>query len=353
MKVYNSLLVLLCTIFVSLLTACGNDDESLATELQGTWIGCHAYNNPVGGLKKNYLYITFKDGKTGDITYEGVSSYAYGVFTYRVSGNTIKCSGAWASTNDGEASEFTLTLEIQGDRLIPIDKFTAFILTRDGSVITDGDGNEAIDYSNLIVGVWLSSNQVVEFDYSTYTIYNMSSSTSYSTKETGSYSYDYITKKLKVGSVFYDVVTVNENSLSLRNSSGNTLNFRRGSIDDIPKEVNIRDLLISAMGWSTSNGSDFFGFFDNGVTTYIKQSDSNRNDCLSARGSYSVQGNKVTCYYDDISWERGKYPEYANIFPGWKYGGTKTKIYYIYENSSDVIKIVDSEDGKEYIVEKL
>lgn len=58
---------------------------------------------------------------------------------------------------------------------------------------------------------------------------------------------------------------------------------------------------------------------------------------------------KATCYYTDVSWEGGKYPEYRNIFKGWTYGQSRTKVYEVSEYYGQ-LKLIDKEDGYEYLL---
>lgn len=96
-----------------------------------------------------------------------------------------------------------------------------------------------------------------------------------------------------------------------------------------------------------------FRILENGRTIFIWTSNVQVGSwglaTLAAQGTYSVQGNKVTCYYTDVSWEGGKYPEYRNIFKGWTYGQSRTKVYEVSEYYGQ-LKLIDKEDGYEYLL---
>lgn len=340
------------------LTSCSDDDEGGSGDISGivgNWTGVMAYNNPVSGVKKNYLYLTFSDDYTGELEYEAQTSYAYALFTYSVSGGKIHCRGAWANTDEDVDANFTMTLDIHGDRLIPLDRYNIFILTRDGSVMTDGNGNEIEDGAAIIEGVWLGDKCVLDIYNDEYTLYTLPSSSSdtYSDKETGNYSYNNVTRKMWLGTNIYTVETLNEGTMVLLSSSNKRFTFRRGSDSDIPREANIRGFLTSAFYWHTSGDKYNFSFFNNGETTFFWNSDIRVGSwglaTLAPRGTYTVQGNKVTCYYTDVSWDGGQYPEYKNIFKGWTYGQSRTKVYEVSEYYGQ-LKIIDKEDGYEYLL---
>lgn len=87
------------------------------------------------------MYLTLNSDHTGSFEYESPVSYSTAYFRWSVSGNKITCKGAYANTYGDVDADFTISFEIRGDRLYPLDRFTEFILTQDGSVITDGNGN--------------------------------------------------------------------------------------------------------------------------------------------------------------------------------------------------------------------
>ena len=135
----------LCAVTMALCLSCGSDDETLRDDLLGTWYGIFKYKNPVSGTKYHYLDITLNENKTGEFSYERANDISVGHFTYTVSDSRIKCNGV-SINSDGDVEDLYLELKIDGNRLIPQNKFTHFILTKDGSVVTDSSGSS--DNSN-------------------------------------------------------------------------------------------------------------------------------------------------------------------------------------------------------------
>ncbi len=141
----------LLSIIISIpIISCSSDDDGNGFDTNsiiGSWYGTRTYYNPVGGTKYQYLTVEFMANGMGNSTYEIPASSTYASFTYSVNGNIIQCQGFCASTSDDEveAEKFNLTLKIKGDRLLPQGRYAHFILTRDGSVMTNGDGNEVTD----------------------------------------------------------------------------------------------------------------------------------------------------------------------------------------------------------------
>lgn len=338
------------------IAACSDDaDEPTLNNLVGDWSGTSVYHNPVSGMKYRYLNISFEANGTGDFQYEAPTSLTVGYFTYSVKNNEVRCTGARAYSDGDVDEDFSMTLRIEGDRLIPLDKYDNFILTRDGSVTTDSNGNELIDHSEDIEGVWLNQGEVLVLEYGRYTLYQVASDTGYSSKSSGEYTYDYISKRFVLGITTYDVVFVNEKSMRLKNAAtGNIIDLKRGSQSDVPQEANIAEMIINHH-WCSKDNKYTFGFFSNGnATHYIEQSDirvgSWGKAVLSAKGTFSMDGNKVICRYTDIYWEGGKYSDYKNIFPGWTYEGTRTKTYYVSEYYDEGVKLVDADGGKEIVL---
>lgn len=136
---FDSVIVFMVLI---LFGGCNKEDNNDISMVEGKWYGIRSYYNPVGGTKYQYLTITFNANKTGELEYESPVSYAISYFTYSIKGNKIYCYGVKADTYEDNAYEYTLELEIVGDRLYPKTQYQYFILTKDGSVVTDGDGNE-------------------------------------------------------------------------------------------------------------------------------------------------------------------------------------------------------------------
>lgn len=154
------LLMLLVTLG-GLCTSCTSDDDDISnsnSNIVGKWYGTRTYYNPVGGTKYIYITITFNSNGSGELEYEAPTSFSNANFFYKVRGNRIECEGVRVYS-DGEIDyDFKMTLEIEGDRLIPIDNYSNFILTKDNSVITDLSGNEIADQSQQLYQIWVEEN---------------------------------------------------------------------------------------------------------------------------------------------------------------------------------------------------
>lgn len=157
--------LILYAIFTTVLVSCGDDDESLMSNIVGNWSGTVAYYNPVGGAKYQYLSVDFYENGTGKLEYEAPQSMSLGYFSYSVTRNKVSVQGGWGSSYGDVDSDFYLTFNIEGDRLIPVEKYTNFILTRDGSVMTNTKGQE-VPSPDSIEGVWVENDgySVIRFN---------------------------------------------------------------------------------------------------------------------------------------------------------------------------------------------
>lgn len=145
MRKLNFLLILLAICGI-ILPSCSKDDEpGKGLDIIGSWYGTRSYYNPVGGTKYQYLTISFDYDGTGTVEYDTPVGYSVGKFQYKVKGHTINCTGVYINHYDELEEDFSMSLNLEGDRLIPQDRFDWFILTRDNSVMTDGNGNEIIN----------------------------------------------------------------------------------------------------------------------------------------------------------------------------------------------------------------
>ena len=128
-------------------TTCGDKDkegEELLNSVQGTWKGVRTDINPVSGRKYVYLSVHFSQDMTGYLEYETPTGNSEAFFSYSISGNTINCSGVYFYSDGDYNDNYSINFKAEGDRLIT-DSNGGFILTRDGSVIVDSDGNEVTD----------------------------------------------------------------------------------------------------------------------------------------------------------------------------------------------------------------
>ena len=357
----NTLIITLLSlllIFTSFtFSSCSDNSEPSYSsfEITGTWTGTRAYYNPAAGYKYQYLYVTFNSDGTGKIEYEAPNSYSIGYFTYSIAGNRISCLGARGISTGDIDPDFRMEMEIRGDRIIPLDKYTVFILTKDGSVITDGDGNEVIDQSGLIYGVWINRDgmSVVEFlDNGVYTEYvlDASGSNSYTSVNYGEYSYDAVRKCIDINYSCFDIIDLTADYMVLESLSGNVFYYDRGSVADIPTSLNTAGALAGNV-WSTKNGQYSFAFHTDGTVVYFEVSDRNYGSyghiSLRATGLYSVSGENLVCKFTDVSWHlSGTYP---NAFPGWTADAPVTKNYRIIVVPGSSLTVTDSEGKTMYM----
>lgn len=280
MKLLNRIwmvMTVLC-LAVCLYGCSDDDDEYIPSDLVGNWSGTHSYYNPVGGTKYQYLYIDFYSDGTGMLEYEAPTSYSCAYFEYGVSGNSVVCNGAYASTSGDMSERFNLTLVRSGDTLIPQGQFSLFILTRDGSITTDGNGN--------IVG----SGNVEDND----------DDDEPDTPGNPSKSYFDILTSSNIG--WWD----SKNNLFLFSTDGRVVHYEMSS---------------------KKYGS--YGYLT-----------------LDARGRFSLSGRKITCTFDDVSWEFMDGTA-KNEFTGWHGGVTNVKIYTI-ESISDYSLTLKDEQGRNW-----
>lgn len=351
------LFISLCTTIS--LTSCSNEDTDLSnTDIVGTWYGTRAYNNPVSGTKYQYITILFGKDGTGTLEYESPVSYSFAKFTYSVKKNIITCNGVYANTYGDTDSKFTMKLRIDGNRLIPLDMYDLFILTKDNSVITDGDGNELIDDSVLLYGVWLhSSGEVVlVLDQSSFTEYTLMSASSniYSNMSEGSFSYNILNKYVLVNGYRYDICLLSETALQLKSEKNVILNYIRGNISDIPtngeNSNDYRSILENALfGWSDKNNNLTISFYDSNKIMYIEKSSKPLGSWgyvyLEAKGTYSLSEKTIECTFTDVTWQGGN-SSAKDYFPGWTYMETCRKDFTILNLNVDRMTL--SQDGKTY-----
>ena len=339
-------------------SACSDDvgSEENTDFICGTWYGVRSYYNPVSGTKFQYLTITFNSDKIGEMDYETPSGYTAYYFAYSISDNIITCEGAKADTDGDVDDNFVLKLKIEGDRLIPINRYTAFILTRDGSVETDGDGNEIIDQSDLLIRDWIRADglSILSMNNSTnFTEYLLSApnSNKYYYYENMNYSYDKRYKKIIFGNTTYEILQLDSDKLCIKNSAQSVvIEFRSATKNDIPTIHDVNTLLYQSFYWNNNETRDHFTFKEDGTVVYMKNSNVNIGSwgpaTLVADGTYIVNGNNILCNFKTVDWEGGYLDEYKNIFFGWTYNESCTKTYYIEYNGGNEIIITDSNNRR-------
>lgn len=330
------------------LSSCSSDeDEPQIQNIVGSWIGVYTYNNPVSGLKETYLYMDFYADGSGKLEYESSVNYAVAYFTYQISGSTISCTGVIGSTaDDSDVTDFSLTLRIEGDRIRPVERYSNFILTRDGSITTTGEGEIVEDKTTDLCGVWVKNDKgsiMVLSSNDTYQEYVLDppGSNNYSTMYTGSYYYNSVRKKLNINGTEFSIIQLDASHLIIQSeSSYKQYAYTKGTSADIPKQVNILGALLDGLLWSTSDSKCSFAFARNGSVQYFEQGrkvGSYGIVSLVASGTFSINGNVMTCYYSDVSWEYSS--SYPNMFPGWTAGKGVTKTYTVKISDSCLIVI--------------
>jgi len=322
-----------------LLCGCSSDEPSNHDDLVGSWCGIRYYYNPASGTKYQYLRLTLEADGTGSLEYEAPSSYSVGNFTWSVDNGYVICRGIYAGSEYVDEN-YSLRLRIDGDRLYPEGHFDVFILTKDGSVMTDGNGNEigsADDLADLLMNTWVTTDGLVvttfyyDGSYEEYVLSSKKSST-YTSVTEGYYEYTPLTKQLLINSSIWEVQELTVQTLKIKNGN-KTISYNMGSKSDIPTSADITSFLSSAkMGWSDKNNKYCFLFTSDGSVYYIENSGKKYGSygiiSLSAKGGYSLNGDKLTCYFNDVFWEYGSAGT-KDYFPDWTNGQSCIKTYTI------------------------
>lgn len=349
------LLIILLTV-----SACTGDEPDYE-DLSGTWYGTRLYINN-GAVKYQYITLTLNQDKTGSMEYESPASFSAARFTWKISGDRLICDGAYADTYGDVTGNYNLECRIEKDRLYPVGQFSSFILTKDNSVMTDGEGNEiasAEDQASMLQNVWVLTDKTVVVEFfpgGSYDEYFLSypGADIYTKYSTGEYRFSPMAKTLTVGSTQWNVETLDSENLVLRNGT-NTLSYTIGSRNDIPSTVDLKSYLASTSGWSDSKSKYFFSFSTDGMVSFIEDSGRRYGSygriSLIARGTYSVSGSTVTCYFSDVHWEYGSTGT-SNWFPGWVCNQSCTKRYIVEVTQSSSIKVTFP-DSKIVYLDKL
>lgn len=335
-----------------LCTSCTSDDDDLSSsQIVGTWYGTRSYYNPVGGTKYQYLTMTFNASGRGYLEYEAPNSFSAASFDYEVHGSKIVCEGV-RGYDEGEIEyDFTMTLEIEDDRLIPLDKYSNFILTKDNSVVIDESGSELIDQSQQLQQIWVEEkgNEVIILkNNGKYEEYILSApfSTTYTRNYSGYYSYDSIKQTITFGKATWSIKALDDYNLVI-SQGDTTLRYKKGDFSDIPNDFNLKGYLTSGRVWDS--GKHTFVFYDDGFVQYSLSSDvfigSYGRSILSAKGKFIVSGNTIICDYENVRWDGSEYSEYQNLFPGWVANKPCSREYEV-KVVSDKILHITMPDGK-------
>ncbi len=343
-----------------LIDSCEVESSDADYDIVGAWYGIHSYYNPVGGTKFQYLTIEFRDDYTGNLSYESPVSYSAAFFRYSISNGIITCKGSSANTYGDITEDFSLTLRIDDDRLLPQNKYTNFILTRDGSVETDGYGEEIIDKSELLERIWIASAGDAILDLRNDGIFEeyileSPHSKKYVSVNTGKYTYDPRYERITFNTVVYDIIVLNENNMTVRNDN-KTITYYVGSQNDLPSQVDMNGMLLENRLWASDNSKYYFTFWMEGESYKVSYTENSTivvgsygQAYLSARGTYKLSGDKLQCNYTNVYWPGGELSKYADIFPGWSYATQCIKTYTISYNKDNSITVIDESGCKMYL----
>lgn len=355
-RLRDCLSLLISILSLILLDSCNGSDDISDNDIIGTWYGTHTHYNPASGTKYSYLTVRFESSGVGELEYDAPTSYSCAKFTYSISGDMISCSGAWASTTGDLTESFSIQFQISGDRLIPQSRYTQFILTRDDSVLTTGQGQEVVDHSDLLKQVWKERSgwTILVIDDNECTEYVLSSenASTYSNVNSYSYYYDPARKYINIEGNAFDVQFLDEEMMQLkRQSDGEVLIYDVGNRQDIPlqngkgnaSDATWKSILESSGFWYLTNKDGYFKFgrkqndgsWDNSII-YVKNL--RISDYLDAKGTYYISSGKIYADYTDIYWDR--YAS-ADLYPGWERGGRKQVIYTIISCTNEQAVISD------------
>ena len=355
-------MMLIAVILTVVTSSCSDsDDITDKSALVGNWYGTRCYVNN-GTVKYQYFTLTLNSDNTGSMEYEAPSSLSLARFTWSVKGGKLICKGAYGNSDGDMSGNYTLECNIEKDRLRPIGQFSIFILTKDNSIMTDSNGNEiasAEDQLYTLQNVWVATDKtsVIKFyPGSIYDEYILSSDGStYTEFNVGNYHFAPLNKTLTIDTSLWEVVTINNQSLVLKNGS-RTLSYRMGTRDDIPTKSDLKTVLSSAFGWSDENSKYFFRFSSDGTVAYIEDSGrrygSYGDISLIAEGKYRVSGSTVTCTFTSVNWEYGS-TSTASWFPGWVWGQSCTKKYLIEVTPAGSIKVTFLDSSKVVYLDKV
>lgn len=223
------------------LTSCGDEKFNVPENLIGTWKGISH-----GDTGTAYLTVSFGSDMTGELELEYPTGSNLAYFEYTVSGYSITCKGTSANTNGSTNNNFSMTFQLENDRLIPQNQWTQFILTKDGSIETNVNGDIVSDQSEQLQNVWINesgyyilyfkdSENVIE-----YGLYEQNSN-KYTSAKTFQYYYDYKCNELDlyrgVNSYFFTINELDSESLVMTSqNSGTIYKYKCGSKSDIPTE---------------------------------------------------------------------------------------------------------------------
>lgn len=336
--IFNHSILWIATLLVLFATSCSGDDDpkssALDNDVSGTWYGTRFYIVN-GNVKFQYLTLTLDSNGSGTMIYDAPDIYSTAHFRWSVKGNNVVCRGAYANTDGDLNDDYTLECQIKGDQLKPLNHYSLFILTKDDSILVDENGNITMnpdEQLDALRNVWVSTDRttVIRFyqnnSYDEYVL-TAPGSDFYKVHNTGDYSLNAFNKTLLINSALWDVETLTNETLVIKNGT-RQLKYSIGSYNDMPKEADLEQLLTANKIWYNSKYQ--FVFYDRNKISYIETSDKSYGSWgkinLTADGIFDVNGNTVTCYFSDVSWQDGSGGA-SKLFSDWTNGQACTKKY--------------------------
>ena len=144
---------------VILIAGCSKEESNdVINDLTGTWIG-NKSASATGG--KRTLSVTFRNDRTGSLTYESNVYYRHAEFNYTISGNTVNCAGVIVG-EDGRSNEsWSQSFEYHTNYLTPIGAYSDITLYKEGYDPYHDESKSAEDvmYENALVNTtWYCPN---------------------------------------------------------------------------------------------------------------------------------------------------------------------------------------------------
>lgn len=325
----NKLLIAISILL--LFVGCGSDEDPIKYNVTGLWTGIRVYNNPASGTKEQYLNINLYENGTGDLEYESPVSYAKAYFQYEISGMQIICRGAYANTYGDIDENFSLTMRISGNSLIPDGRYNAFVLTRKGGdPIISGGPQE--NYSNNLKKVWVGTDNelILNFDSQTMELYAINSEGKYTYFNSDKFDYEPDRQEIVLDDELWNIKECTTSKLVL-NKDGRTFSFNAGTSASIPKQPSFKEYLPVLMHLNSTDAAHKYSFYFETGNKLIYYEDSGlyvsssivsftSKAILIAEGTweYSSRENELICYFDSPTWHGSELETNKNLFPGWE-----------------------------------
>lgn len=244
-----------------------NQSEASAANVIGRWMGSSCIKSLRGGYRYSYVTLDLNSDGTGQVKQENDDDEIIflGEFTWTIADKKIQCQGVSASISGNVNTNFTTSFEYRDGRLYGIDRFEFYILGKgeDSFPCVNGDGEEIIDRSEFLDGVWVLNNgkEVLEIEVKDFNNYTQSYSLTtrlYFLSSNAGNSYDAMVEDKYAGYYLVEntlwlyvtdidqkdckIWTLTENELRL--IYGDTdKTYTKGSYKDIPGKKNLDNIL--------------------------------------------------------------------------------------------------------------